>query len=361
MPEVNYMNLKNLKKHFDWVKMWSAKGSFHFNSHLGEIWTRKRNIKGKAVYKQVVFFYKNGITDCWATKFDRDDLGNRLSSMARQDTSYVIKISDDLKSQAEKVLEFISSHDVKEINLAKFNQFWSLVYDYYLPHISVKYIVDYVSPKELKNILPRLEKARLFAEPVYRNIENYVELIADFIAKETSYTKEMIIATTKKELQLYFKNKKLPDRNQLKNRYDRSALIFDEKGNDIFTGAEVEKIEKIVFSKIATDIIKGQIAYKGIASGRVKIVFNPSEASRSFAKGDILVTGMTHPEFLPLLEKAAGFITDSGGILSHAAISAREMKKPCIIGTKIATKVLKDGDLVEVDADNGIIKILKKV
>jgi pyruvate,water dikinase len=52
-------------------------------------------------------------------------------------------------------------------------------------------------------------------------------------------------------------------------------------------------------------------------------------------------------------------VTDEGGVTCHAAIVAREMKKPCIIGTKIATKVLKDGDLVEVDANKGVVKILK--
>ena len=67
---------------------------------------------------------------------------------------------------------------------------------------------------------------------------------------------------------------------------------------------------------------------------------------------------MTRPEYLPLMEKAAAFITDAGGVLSHAAIVAREMKKPCIIGTKIATKILKDGDLVEVDAERGTIRKL---
>ncbi|TSC78406.1 MAG: pyruvate, water dikinase [Parcubacteria group bacterium Gr01-1014_29] len=59
------------------------------------------------------------------------------------------------------------------------------------------------------------------------------------------------------------------------------------------------------------------------------------------------------------MHKAGAFIIDAGGILSHAAIVARELKKPCVIGTKIATKVLKNGDLVEVDADNGIVKIIK--
>ena len=60
------------------------------------------------------------------------------------------------------------------------------------------------------------------------------------------------------------------------------------------------------------------------------------------------------------MEKASAFVTDEGGILCHAAIVAREMKKPCIIGTKVSTKILKDGDMVEVDADNGIVKVLEK-
>ncbi|MBI2476111.1 MAG: phosphoenolpyruvate synthase, partial [Candidatus Taylorbacteria bacterium] len=76
--------------------------------------------------------------------------------------------------------------------------------------------------------------------------------------------------------------------------------------------------------------------------------------------GDILVTSMTTPNMVPTMKRAAAFITDEGGITSHAAIVSREMKKPCIIGTKIATKVLKDGDLVEVDANSGVVKILRK-
>jgi pyruvate,water dikinase len=57
---------------------------------------------------------------------------------------------------------------------------------------------------------------------------------------------------------------------------------------------------------------------------------------------------------------AGAIITNQGGITSHAAITSREMKIPCIIGTKIATKVLKDGDLVEVDANRGVVKIIKR-
>ena len=77
--------------------------------------------------------------------------------------------------------------------------------------------------------------------------------------------------------------------------------------------------------------------------------------------GDIMVSPMTTPDFVPAMEKAAAFITDEGGIMCHAAIIAREMKKPCIIGTKIATDVLRDGDVVEVDAYSGIVRVITKI
>jgi pyruvate, water dikinase len=75
----------------------------------------------------------------------------------------------------------------------------------------------------------------------------------------------------------------------------------------------------------------------------------------------VLVAGMTRPEYVSLMKNSSAIITDEGGITCHAAIVARELKKPCVIATKVATKVLKDGDLVEVDADKGIVKVIRKV
>ena len=83
------------------------------------------------------------------------------------------------------------------------------------------------------------------------------------------------------------------------------------------------------------------------------------DSIEKFQEGEILVASMTRPEYIPSMKKAIAFITDEGGITCHAAIIAREMKKPCVIGTKIGTKVLKDGDLVEVDANIGVIRIIK--
>ena len=103
---------------------------------------------------------------------------------------------------------------------------------------------------------------------------------------------------------------------------------------------------------------KGVIASKGApVQGRARIILSPRDFGR-FQTGDILVVPETTPDFVPLMKIAAAIVTEVGGITSHAAIVSRELKKPCIIGTKIATQVLKDGDLVEVDANTGIVRIL---
>lgn len=101
--------------------------------------------------------------------------------------------------------------------------------------------------------------------------------------------------------------------------------------------------------------LNGQAANPGRIKGVVRIVLNREEAHK-LKKGDILVAAMTTPWYLPIMKIAAGFITDEGGVMSHAAIIARELNKPCVVGAKIATKVLKDGDIVEVDATKGLVR-----
>jgi len=105
--------------------------------------------------------------------------------------------------------------------------------------------------------------------------------------------------------------------------------------------------------------IVGQVGNKGYAKGFVRIMKRKQQIVKA-KEGDIIVSTMTTPDFVPAMKKAAAIITDEGGITCHAAIVARELKKPCIIGTKFATQVLHDGDLVEVDADNGVVRIISK-
>lgn len=95
-----------------------------------------------------------------------------------------------------------------------------------------------------------------------------------------------------------------------------------------------------------------------IIRGRASLILNTT--TDRFKDGDILVTTMTRPDFLPLMRRAKAIITDEGGLTCHAAIIARELKIPCVIGTKIATKVLKDGDYIDVNASLGIITVVRR-
>lgn len=108
-----------------------------------------------------------------------------------------------------------------------------------------------------------------------------------------------------------------------------------------------------------TTSFKGNIASLGYAKGMVRKVMGYKDMS-TFKEGEILVSPMTEPNFILLMKKAAAIVTDEGGITCHAAIISRELKKPCIVGTQIATNALNNGDLIEVDANQGVIKILKE-
>jgi pyruvate,water dikinase len=105
--------------------------------------------------------------------------------------------------------------------------------------------------------------------------------------------------------------------------------------------------------------IKGVIGSGGIARGPVKVVFTNKDLYK-VKTGDVLVATMTRQDFVSVMRHVAAVVTDEGSVTAHAAIITREIGIPCIVATKIGTKILKDGDWVEVDANKGVVKILKR-
>jgi len=142
--------------------------------------------------------------------------------------------------------------------------------------------------------------------------------------------------------------------------------------NEKIVYASGEKAEKLAKKELQslyivkkTNQLKGTIANPGKIKGIARIlptnnIEKTRELRKNFQKGQILFTGMTQPNIMDIASKSGAIVTDEGGMLSHAAIISREFKIPCIVGTHFATQVFKDGDLVEVDANKGVVKILKK-
>jgi pyruvate,water dikinase len=105
-------------------------------------------------------------------------------------------------------------------------------------------------------------------------------------------------------------------------------------------------------------ILSGIPASPGKAVGTAKIVFEASEAFNKLKEDDILITPMTDPNYVVAMVKVKGIITDFGGILCHAALVSRELGKPCIVGTKVATQVIKQGQKILMDGGTGEIYLL---
>lgn len=149
-------------------------------------------------------------------------------------------------------------------------------------------------------------------------------------------------------------------KEELAKRRTGFGFNFTEDYDTLSSQETVDLWEKYVQEKVKDNLseFKGTIASKGknrVVKGAVRIVFDPFEA-KNFQEGDILVTPMTSPEFVFLMKKSLAIVTDTGGLTCHAAILSREFQIPCIVGTKVATQVLKDGDLVEVDANVGVVR-----
>jgi phosphohistidine swiveling domain-containing protein len=152
-------------------------------------------------------------------------------------------------------------------------------------------------------------------------------------------------------------------KNAARKRIKYCVARIENGKTRVFAGKRAESIIRkriIVHIQDKKDVkkIKGMPAFAGMAKGKVKIVAVAQDVFK-MEDGDILVSPATNPDLILAMKKAAAIVTDMGGIVSHAVIVSGELEIPCVVGTKIGTKVLKDRDRVEIDANKGIVKILK--
>ncbi|MFH1316070.1 MAG: PEP-utilizing enzyme [Candidatus Woesearchaeota archaeon] len=173
---------------------------------------------------------------------------------------------------------------------------------------------------------------------------------------------------TEEEIEMYspIELLKLAEKGEkidLNKRKDSYMSYYHEDKNCLtyYFGSEADEIA-MKYTKINVDMdikeIKGMVTSKGKAKGRVRILLGAKDFS-TMEKGEILVASMTSPDYIVAMRKAAAIVTDEGGMTCHAAIVSRELGIPCIVATRIATKVLENGEIVEVDADNGIVRRAK--
>ncbi len=185
---------------------------------------------------------------------------------------------------------------------------------------------------------------------------HYSTLLLTAIGKRTGFSLHELKYMSPSEIKSVFENP-LPLK-EIRNRMFKCVFCWKGSEFEVITGSEVEKIKHFLLGnqdQSSVTEIAGLSASVGKVVGKVKVCRSATEVDK-VKPGDILVAVMTRPDYVMGMKRAGAIVTNEGGITSHAAIVSRELGIPCVIGTKIATKIFKDGDLVEVDADNGIVK-----
>lgn len=189
---------------------------------------------------------------------------------------------------------------------------------------------------------------------------HYLNLILQEIARRKKYTLREVHYTHPREIEELLLNNKRVDKKLLAERRKFCIWIGGPNQEEYwYSGEEAQKLAKLFLKKEQKEYsaITGIAASPGRVTGKVRIVLDPHKDT--IKEGEILVCPQTRPEFLHLMQKAKAIVTNEGGLTCHAAIVSRELGIPCVVGTKIATKALKNGDIVDVYAHRG--EIIKKV
>ncbi len=186
--------------------------------------------------------------------------------------------------------------------------------------------------------------------------------LLDEIQRRLQLTKLAMRYTTMEEVEEGLRNGAKFDSAKLEERSRNSIFYTSEGKYRVIEGADVAKwlVKQGLKASAQSETleVKGTCACGGTAIGSAKIVHSAKELSK-LGKGDVLVTYQTSPDFVHGMKRAAAIVTNEGGLTCHAAIVARELGVPCVVGTQIATKVFKDGDTLEVKASHGVVRKIK--
>ena len=194
----------------------------------------------------------------------------------------------------------------------------------------------------------------------FLNIHIGTKLLGE-VARRRGYPFELMKYLVPPEMATVFV-KDVPSLTDLHRRQRGCGIVVWRGGHYIATGKDAGVLRRLMFTTKKRDHVRdvrGLSASVGRAVGRARVIQSARDVGK-VKTGDIIIAVMTRPDYIVGLKKAAAIVTNEGGITCHAAIVARELGIPCIIGTKIATEVFKDGDLVEVNANHGVVTRLKR-
>lgn len=292
-------------------------------------------------------------------------LAKHLLKKLQKDPIYFKEMFEEGKEKFDELVKFASS--LKEKNkktnaqlmniIRKYFMMYKAPYPYFLINTDARVFEENKS-KYAQEAIEIMAKLRLYGRTSFNKTHELAAPLFEEIAKKLNINIDELKFLKPYEIETLLDGGFIDVKQCVKDR--QSCFFLHSNGRFALTENAKLTIKDVEYSTNSEIDLVGQGTYPSIYKGKVRII-QSSEDLKNLKEGEILVAKMTTTDLITSqLEKAGAIITDEGGITCHAAIISREMKKPCIIGTRIATKVLKTGDMVEVDATNGVVKKLDK-
>ncbi len=331
--------------------------------HNGEYNVLRKILKGATHFNPLFIHKESGITEVYYDMNNDDTALIPLFEYFTKNPHEFDRAVDEFKKLHVKIRKLIAN-----FTFASFEELFNTVSEAwgYLPiwvqfastdeHMYGKHFVktSYKLRDEFQDVEYTVgEVLKKAIEKEYPEVKQH----ADVISYEEAWTNTI---PSLEELQLrangliYFEGDIFTNRSI--HDFEKNCHVIVDEG--LRTIGEPQVVEGGI-PNIATAEIHGVTATRGKIAGKVRLVLT-KKALQDVLPGEVMVTYATSPDYVPMIKICSAIITDEGGVVCHAAIVSRELGIPCVVGTKTATQILKTGDLVEVDAERGIVRIIER-
>ncbi len=315
------------------------------------------NFLGYKIKQDLFIIPKNAKGQVWHSQKDVENIGRLFEKNVKNKKEFQ-KLSVKVFSRIRIYWPKLHKYLLKNRKIKNIAEFLMYYHDLVMWWSAVEIV--YSIPNAAGIDEKEKEKFLAFRAKFEKYSEEFYDPMIDFVADNYPEYKKFVRILTPFEVKKIAEGKILPkEKREIQKRKDGYTMI-DGKIYSLSALKKTLKEENIVLENFKIKKIKsvkGLAAFHGFIRGKARIVLTNADLKKILLD-EILITNMTSPDFVPFLSQVRAIITDEGSITCHAAIIARELKKPTIIGTKIATKVFKNGDNIEVDTKKGIAKIV---
>lgn len=330
-------------------------------------WKLAEKIFGYKKINSLYIFHKNKLAAYYSTKdsVKESSVGYKFFSN-KNNIKKIIKLKKEILNKVNKYKIKNKSIKLKDLTDREFKSKILEILDLYGQALSIHYLTQpqFFEKFEKDKNCPNEKTIKTISESRFRYTRRAwteaMKLSKVFLREYAS--RQQI--TLDQAASLFYKeiaNNKF-NKKAIKNRVDRYVLKSENHQLKLYTGKNVDKFIKKYENYQGINLVKGIIGNKGFKKGTVFVIKNENldfkKLPKGMKKGMVLIIQNAWPELIRYYKLSSAIITNEGGITSHGVVVAREFNIPCIVGTRIATKILETGDKVEVDANKGIVKKL---